>query len=66
MMGDVNKDAPIPPYHPGPYRNSDLWSAGCFVRYQASGVAARANIGSHELGHLFGLGQPSSWTLPTA
>ena len=57
IVTDVNKDALVPPYHAGPFRNSELWSAGCSVRYQASGVAARANVGSHELGHFLGLGQ---------
>ena len=62
VLTDVNKDAPVPPYHAGPFRNTAVWSAGCAVRYQPSGIAARANVGSHELGHFLGLGQHS----PTA
>ncbi len=40
-----------PTFQPAPaYRQSHFWRAGCFVRYQRAGVAARANIGAHEVG----------------
>jgi len=46
-----------PTFQPAPaYRQSHFWRAGCFVRYQRAGVAARANIGAHEFGHHLGLG----------
>ena len=55
MLSSVNRNSAYPPYNVR-FRSYTAWQAGCFVRYQRSGVNARANVGAHEFGHFLGLG----------
>ena len=56
MLTTFNKAQAVPPFELGTWRSSWGWNAGCFVRDQEPTVAAKANIGAHELGHHLGLG----------